>query len=563
MTSNGITQVILYIIVLLACAYPLGIYMYKVYERKKTFLDFLCRPVERVIYKVARIKEDKEMNWKQYAVSLLLFNLVGLVFLYVLLQLQGHLPGNPQGFKGLSPSLAFNTSASFVTNTNWQAYAGENTMSYLSQMLGLTVQNFLAPATGLALIIALIRGFVRKKTDKIGNFWVDLTRSILWVLIPLSIVVAVILMWQGSIQNLGAYKDVTTIEGTQQTLAMGPVASQESIKDLGTNGGGFFNANSAHPFENPTPLANGVEMISILLIGAALCVTFGKMVGSRKQGATILVAMLLLFAIGLGVGLWAEASHGNPRIAELGVSSPNTMEGKEVRLGVTNTVLFANITTDSGCGSVNAMHDSLTPLAGMVVLSNMMVGEVIFGGTGTGLGGMLVFALLAVFIVGLMVGRTPEYLGKKVESWEMKMAILVILIPSACILIGAAIASVLHAGTSSVLNPGPHGFSEILYAFSSSAGNNGSAFAGLSANTGFYNVSLGIVMLIARAGTIVPLLAIAGSMARKQPAPLTSGTYRTDTLSFPVVLTAVVLIVGALTFFAALALGPIVEHLQM
>ena len=486
-----------------------------------------------------------------------------MIFLYVLLRLQGHLPGNPQGFTGLSPSLSFNTSASFVTNTNWQSYAGESTMSYLSQMLGLTVQNFLAPATGLCVIIALIRGFKRKKTDKIGNFWRDLTRSILWVLIPLSIVLAVILMWQGSIQNLSAYKKVTTIEGAQQTLAMGPVASQESIKELGTNGGGFFNANSAHPFENPTPLANEVEMIGILLIGAALCVTFGKMVGSWKQGATILVAMLLLFVIGLGVGLWAEAGHGNPRIAKLGVSSPNTMEGKEVRLGVPGTMIFANSTTASGDGAVNASHDSLTHIGGMVPMVNMMLGEVIFGGTGTGLGAMLIFVLLTVFIVGLMVGRTPEYLGKKVESWEMKMAILVILIPSACILIGAAIGAATRAGTSSVFNPGPHGLSEILYAYSSSAGNNGSAFAGLSANTGFYNVSLGLVMLIARFGTVVPLLAIAGSIAPKQPAPLTSGTFRTDTPSFPVVLVAVVLIVGALTFFAALALGPIVEHLMM
>ena len=563
MASDAVTQSIIFILALVALSIPLGLYMVKVFSGEKTFLDRLLRPIERGIYRVAHVNEDREMNWKQYALALLLFNLVGLIFLYVLLRLQGHLPGNPQGFTGLSPSLSFNTSASFVTNTNWQSYAGESTMSYLSQMLGLTVQNFLAPATGLCVIIALIRGFKRKKTDKIGNFWRDLTRSILWVLIPLSIVLAVILMWQGSIQNLSAYKKVTTIEGAQQTLAMGPVASQESIKELGTNGGGFFNANSAHPFENPTPLANEVEMIGILLIGAALCVTFGKMVGSWKQGATILVAMLLLFVIGLGVGLWAEAGHGNPRIAKLGVSSPNTMEGKEVRLGVPGTMIFANSTTASGDGAVNASHDSLTPIGGMVPMVNMMLGEVIFGGTGTGLGAMLIFVLLTVFIVGLMVGRTPEYLGKKVESWEMKMAILVILIPSACILIGAAIGAVTRAGTSSVYNPGPHGLSEILYAYSSSAGNNGSAFAGLSANTGFYNVSLGLVMLIARFGTVVPLLAIAGSIAPKQPAPLTSGTFRTDTPSFPVVLVAVVLIVGALTFFAALALGPIVEHLMM
>ncbi len=563
MASDAVTQSIIYILALVALAIPLGLYMAKVFSGEKTFLDRLLRPIERGIYRVAHVHEDREMNWKQYTIALVLFNLVGLIFLYVLLRLQGHLPGNPQGFKGVTPALSFNTASSFVTNTNWQSYAGESTMSYLSQMLGLTVQNFLAPATGLCVIIALIRGFMRKKTDKIGNFWVDLTRGILWVLIPLSIVLAVILMWQGSIQNLSAYKKSTTIEGTQQTIAMGPVASQESIKELGTNGGGFFNANSAHPFENPTPLANEVEMLGLLLIGAALCVTFGKMVGSWKQGATILVAMLLLFAIGLGVGLWAEAGQQNPRIAKLGVSSPDTLEGKEVRLGVPGTMIFATSTTASGDGAVNGMHDSLTPIGGMVPLANMMLGEVIFGGTGTGLGAMLIFVLLTVFIVGLMVGRTPEYLGKKVESWEMKMAILVILIPSACILIGAAIAAATHAGTSSVSNPGPHGLSQILYANASSAGNNGSAFAGLSANTAFYNISLGIVMLIARFGSIVPLLAIAGSIAPKQPAPLTSGTFRTDTPSFPVVLMSVVLIVGALTFFAALALGPIVEHLLM
>jgi len=561
--ANAVTQSIIYIVALVVLAIPLGLYMAKVFSGEKTFMDRLLRPIERGIYRVAHVTEDREMNWKQYAIALVMFSLVGMIFLYVLLRLQGHLPGNPQGFKGVPPALSFNTSASFMTNTNWQAYAGESTMSYLSQMLGLTVQNFLAPATGLCVIIALIRGFKRKKTDKIGNFWVDLTRAILWVLIPLSILLAVIFMWQGSVQNLSAYKKVTTVEGARQTIAMGPAASQESIKDLGTNGGGFFNANSAHPYENPTPLANEVEMLGILLIGAALCVTFGKMIGNWKQGATILVAMLLLFSLGLGIALWAEAGQQNPRIAKLGVSSPNTMEGKEVRLGVPSTMIFVNVTTDSGCGSVNAMHDSLTPIGGMVPLTNMMLGEVIFGGTGTGLGGMLIFVLLTVFIVGLMVGRTPEYLGKKVESWEMKMAILVILIPSACILIGAAIGAATRAGTSSVSNPGPHGLSQILYAYSSGAGNNGSAFAGLSANTGFYNVSLGIVMIIARFGTIVPLLAIAGSIAGKQPAPQTSGTFRTDTPSFPAVLAVVVLIVGALTFFAALALGPIVEHLLM
>jgi len=563
MTALGWLQIVVLLLVVGLLTKPLGTYMARVFQGQPVWIDKALGPLERLFYRVSSVDPKREMSWKKYAMSMLAFSVAGFLLLYLIQRIQGVLPGGPSGISGVRPDTAFNTAASFITNTNWQAYAGESTMSYLSQMLGLTVQNFLAPATGLTVIVALIRGFKRKKTNKIGNFWVDLTRSILWVLIPLSIVLAVILMWQGSIQNLSAYKKVTTVAGAEQTLPMGPTASQESIKDLGTNGGGFFNANSAHPYEGPTPLANEVAMLGILVIGAGLCVTFGKMVGSWKQGAAILVAMLLLLALGLGVGLWAEAGQQNPRIAKLGVSSPNTMEGKEVRLGVPSTMIFVTVTTDSGCGSVNASHDSLTPIGGMVPMLNMMLGEVIFGGTGTGLGAMLVFVLLTVFIVGLMVGRTPEYLGKKVESWEMKMAILVILIPSACILIGAAIGAVTHAGTSGILNPGPHGLSEILYAYSSSAGNNGSAFAGLASNTAFYNVSLGIVMLIARFGSIVPLLAIAGSIAPKQPAPLTSGTFRTDTPSFPVVLSAVVLIVGALTFFAALALGPIVEHLLM
>ncbi len=562
MTSQGITLIILYMVALVALAFPLGHYMAKVFNREHTRLDFLFRPIERGIYKITHVKEDREMNWKQYAVALLLFNFVGLVFLYVLLRLQAHLPLNPQGFTGLSRSLSFNTSASFVTNTNWQAYSGETTMSHFSQMMGLTVQNFFAPATGLTVVIALIRGFVRKGTDKIGNFWVDLTRALLWVLIPLAIIVSLLLVWQGTPQTLNASNTAATVEGSEQTIPVGPMASQESIKDLGTNGGGFFNANSAHPYENPTPLANAIEMLCILLIGAGLCITFGTMVGKWQHGMVILAAMLLLFSLGVGIALWAESS-GNPRIASLGVSSPNTMEGKEVRFGIPDTTLFVNATTDSGCGSVNAAHDSLTPIGGMIPLLNIMLGEVIFGGTGTGLGGMIVFAIIAVFIVGLMVGRTPEYLGKKIQSWEIKMSLLVILIPSACILIGAAIAAISKAGTSATLNPGPHGLSEIVYAYASSAGNNGSAFAGLSSNTVFYNTSLGIVMLIARFGTIVPLLAIGGSIVPKQHAPVTLGTFRTDRPMFPVLLSAVVLIVGALTFFAVLALGPIVEHLMM
>ena len=562
MTSVGITQIILYMVVLVGLAIPFGLYMAKVFNREKTRLDFLFRPIERAIYKVARVKEDREMNWKQYAVALLLFNLAGLIFLYLILRLQGHLPGNPMNFKGMSRPLAFNTAASFVTNTNWQAYAGESTMTYMGQMLGLTVQNFLSCATGMTVVIVVIRGFSRKRTDKVGNFWVDLTRAMVWVLIPLAIILSAFFVSQGVIQNVSPYKKVTTVEQASQTLPMGPTASQESIKNLGTNGGGFFNANSAHPFENPSPIANGVETLSILLIGAGLCITFGKMVHNWKQGAVILVAMLILFSIGVGVAYYAE-SQGNPLIAKVGVSQPNQMEGKEVRIGIPGTMLFTNVTTDSGCGSVNAAFDSLTPIGGMVPMVNMMLGEVIFGGTGTGLGGMLVFAILTVFIVGLMVGRTPEYLGKKIESWDMKMSILVILVPSACILLGTAIAVSTKAGTTAVLNHGPHGFSEIIYAYSSSSGNNGSAFAGLSANSGFYNVSLGIVMLLARFGAIVPLLAIGGSLAKKQDVPLTAGTFRTDKPMFPALVVSVVVIVGALTFFAALALGPIVEALLL
>ncbi|HEY5531973.1 MAG TPA: potassium-transporting ATPase subunit KdpA [Candidatus Anoxymicrobiaceae bacterium] len=562
MTGNGIVQIIIYIVVLIAGAIPLGIYMAKVFNGEKTIPDKVLKPLERGIYRITRVKAECEMNWKQYAVALLLFNLVGLVFLYLLLRLQGHLPGNPMAFKGLPRPLAFNTAASFVTNTNWQAYAGETTMSYLSQMLGMTVQNFLSAATGLTVVIALIRGFSRKRTNKVGNFWVDLTRAMLWILIPLSIVLSIIFMWQGTAQNLSPYKTVKTVQGSEQTIPMGPVASQEAIKELGTNGGGFFNANSAHPFENPTPLSNGIQIFSLLLIGAALCITFGRMVGNWKQGAAILVAMLILFTLSLGVCLAAE-SAGNPRIAKLGVTSPNTMEGKEVRFGVPPTMMYLNSTTSTSSGTVDGSLDSLTPLAGMLPMVNIMLGEVVFGGVGVGLAGMLIFAIFTVFIIGLMVGRTPEYLGKKIESWEMKMAVIVILIPSACILIGAGVAVVTHAGVSSTLNHGPHGLSEILYSFTSAAGNNGSAFAGLNANTAFYNITLGVIMLLARLGILVPVLAIAGSLAAKQPAPVTAGTFRTDKPLFPVLLAAIVLIVGALTFFAALALGPIVEQLMM
>jgi K+-transporting ATPase ATPase A chain len=562
MTGNGVTQIILYLVLLIACAVPLGIYMYKVYERKKTFLDFICRPIERAIYKVTRIKEDREMNWKQYAVSLLLFNLVGLVFLYVLLRLQGHLPLNPQHLGTVSRPLAFNTAASFVAHTNWQSYAGESTMSYLSQMLGLTVQNFLAAATGMCVIIPLLRGIARKRTDKIGNFWVDMTRSLVWILIPLSIVGAVFFMWQGSTQNLSPYKKVTTLESQDQTIAMGPTASQESIKMVGNNGGGFFNANSSHPYENPTPLSNAFQMLFMLLIPVALCFTLGKYVGDWKQGLVIFLAMLVLFVAGIVGIYWAETS-GNPRIAKIGVTSPNTMEGKETRFGEAQTAYFANGCTATSTGATTSSHDSFTPLAGLIPMWNIQLGEVIFGGLGTGLAGMLVFLILTLFIIGLMVGRTPEYLGKKLESWEVKMAMVVILVPTICILFGTAIAAAGKFGTSSVANPGPHGFSEILYAFTSASGNNGSAMAGLNANTGFYNVALGIAMLVGRFLPIVAALAIAGSLAKKQPGVITEGSFRTDRPMFPIMLDAVVLIVGALSFFVVLSLGPIIEKLLM
>lgn len=433
MPASSLIQIFLYFGVVVLLAFPLGSYMAKVFNGEKTFADQVLKPVERGLYKVTRVKPDREMNWKQYAVCLLLFNLAGFLFLYLVLRLQGHLPLNPQHLKDVPRGLAFNTTASFVANTNWQAYAGETTMSPLSQMLGLTVQNFLSAATGMTVVIALIRGLKRKTTDRVGNFWVDLTRSLLWVLIPLSIVLAVFYAWQGTPQTLTASKSIKTLEGSTQTIAMGPVASQEAIKELGTNGGGFFNANSSHPYENPTPVTNAVQVMAILLISSALCVTFGKMVGNLKQGVVILIAMLLLFVSLLSLAMWSEAS-GNPRIAKAGVSQPTAMEGKEVRLGVADCTFYAESTTSTSCGAVVASHDSLTPLAGMVCMLNIMLGEVVFGGVGVGLMGMLIFAVLTVFIVGLMVGRTPEYLGKKIESWEMKMAVIIILIPSACIL---------------------------------------------------------------------------------------------------------------------------------
>jgi K+-transporting ATPase ATPase A chain len=562
MTSNDFMQMLFYLVVLIALAIPLGGYMAKVYQGEKTFMDRVMGPLEKVIYRLCGIDANKEMNWWEYALSLLAFSLMGIVSLFLLLLVQGHLPLNPQGFGGLNWDLAWNTAVSFNTNTNWQAYAGESTMSYLSQMAGLTVHNFLSAAAGLTVVVALIRGLSRHQAKSIGNFWSDLTRSTLWILLPIAIVGSMLLISQGVIQNLSPYLTVHTIQGADQTLAMGPVASQEVIKLLGTNGGGFFNANSAHPFENPTPFSNLLEMLFILVIPVALTFSFGKMLKDSRQGKVIFGAMLILFLLMLGTTYSSEIA-GNPLVSHIGITGSSVMEGKEVRFGVVNSALFATVTTATSCGAVNAMHDSLTPLGGIAPMLQMMLGEVVFGGVGSGLYAMLLFVFLTVFIIGLMVGRTPEYLGKKIQSFEMKMAILAVLIPSACILLGSALAVLIPAGTSAILNPGPHGLSEILYAFASASGNNGSAFAGLSANTVFYNLALSLCMLIARFGPIVLVLAIAGSMAGKKITPAGAGTFQTTGVLFSGLLAGVVLIVGALTFFPALALGPIVEHLLM
>lgn len=562
MDYAGIFQIVLYLVLLILLAIPLGSYIARVFQGERTLLDPLLRPLESITYRISGVEPGKEMNWWQYAAALLVFNFLGMVFLFLLQLLQGILPFNPQGFGAVKPDLAFNTAASFITNTNWQAYGGESTMSYFTQMAGLTVQNFVSVATGMAVVIALTRGLARHSADTIGNFWVDLTRSVYWILLPFSLVGALVLVSQGVIQNFSQYLTVTNLEGAGQTIAMGPVASQEFIKMLGTNGGGFFNANSAHPFENPTPLTNFIEMLAVLVIPAALPLTFGKMVGQVRQGRAILAAMVILFVLMLGVCYTGEMA-GNPQIAAIGVSGPSAMEGKEVRFGIANSSLFTTITTAASCGAVNNMHDSLTPIGGLVPLLQIMLGEVVFGGVGAGLYGMLAFVIMTVFIVGLMVGRTPEYLGKKIESREMKMATLAILIPGVTILLLSGLAAITKAGLASVLNPGPHGLSEILYAFASGAGNNGSAFAGLNANTLFYNLAIGMAMLIGRFGVILPMLAIAGSMAAKKTIPAGPGTFQTTGALFTGLLAGTVLVVGALTFFPALALGPIVEQLLM
>jgi K+-transporting ATPase ATPase A chain len=561
MKAIDILQILLYLVLLIALVAPLGHYMFRVYNGERTWLDRVLNPLEQLIYRLTEIETEKEMGWREYAAALLVFNFLGLVLLFLLQLGQGYLPFNPQHFKMVKPDLAFNTAVSFMTNTDWQSYSGETTMSYLTQMAGLTVQNFVSAATGLAVAIALIRGLTRRTSSTIGNFWVDLTRSVLWILLPISVVGALVLVSQGVIQNLSPYLTVSTLKGVGQTIALGPVASQEIIKELGTNGGGFFQANSAHPFENPTPLTNLLEMLAILVIPAGLTFTFGRMVNDARQGRVVLTAMIFLFVIFLAICYIGETA-GNPLVSSLGASGPS-MEGKEVRFGVANSVLWTTVTTAASCGAVNTIHERLTPLGGLVPLWQIMLGEVIFGGVGAGLYGILVFVILTVFIVGLMVGRTPEYLGKKIESAETKMATLAVLIPAITILLGSALAVATKAGVSSVLNPGPHGLSEILYAFSSGAGNNGSAFAGLNANTLFYNLAIGFTMLIGRFGVILPVLAIAGNMAGKKAVLPGTGTFQTTGVLFAGLLAGTVLIVGALTFFPALALGPVVEHLLM
>ena len=557
--------------VLLLLALPTGRYIANVMEGK---LRFTGR-VENGLFRLCGIKADTEMGWLPYALAILLFNALGVLAVYALQRLQVWLPLNPQAMGNVSPDSSFNTAVSFVTNTNWQGYSGEQTMGYLTQMLGLAVQNFLSAATGIVVVIALIRGFARHSVKSIGNAWVDLTRVTLWILVPISFLYGVFLVQQGVVQNFDAYKDVQTLEVVKdqssagQTLAMGPVASQEAIKMLGTNGGGFFNANSAHPFENPTALTNFVQMLSIFLIPAALCFTFGHLVQDKRQGWAVLVAMSLLFVAG-AIGAMSFEQQGNPRIAALGVDqnasltqSGGNMEGKETRFGIANSALFATITTDASCGAVNAMHDSFTPLGGMVPLVNMQLGEVVFGGVGTGLYGMLVFAILAVFIAGLMIGRTPEYLGKKIEAHEMKMSSIAILVTPLLVLLGTAVAVMSDAGRAGIANPGAHGFSEILYALTSAGNNNGSAFAGLSANTPFYNVLLAVAMWFGRFGVIVPVLAIAGSLAAKKRIVATSGTMPTHGPLFVVLLVGTVLLVGLLNYVPALALGPVIEHLVL
>ncbi len=597
MTGNGIFQIVIFFGALLLLAKPLGVYMARVYEGNPAGLDRVLRPVERFFYRVCGINPDEEMGWKKYAVAVLLFSTMGLFFLYALQRLQGFLPLNPQKLPAVSPDSSFNTAVSFITNTNWQGYGGETTMSYLTQMAGLGVQNFVSASAGMAVLVALIRGFARHSAETIGNFWVDLTRSTLYILMPLALVYSLLLVSQGVVQTFSEYKTVQLtqaitydapkldaqdnpvkdekgnpvtgkVQVKEQTIPLGPAASQIAIKQLGTNGGGFFNANSAHPLENPTAFSSFLEMLAILLIPAALCITFGKMVGDMRQGWALLSAMVLVLLTLTALCTWSEQAD-NPKLAFLGVDQAasdqqpgGNMEGKEARFGIVNSAIWATATTAASNGSVNSMHDSYTPMGGLYPLALIQLGEVIFGGVGSGLYGMLIMAIITVFIAGLMVGRTPEYLGKKIEMFEMKMAVLVILIVNALVKIGTAVGVATAAGVAGVANPGPHGFSEILYAFSSAANNNGSAFAGLSANTVFYNTTLGISMFIGRFWVIIPVLAIAGSLAKKKQVPASLGTLPTHTPLFVALLIGVILIVGALTFMPAWALGPIAEQLM-
>src|ERR1700735_2328853 len=569
MTANGWIQIAIFSLIVLPLPRPRGGYMTRVFEGERTFLSPLLRPLERLIYGLSGVLENEDQHWTIYAVAMLLFSLAGFISLYVLQRLQAVLPFNPQHLPAIGEHLALNTSISFVTNTNWQSYTPETTMSYLVQMAGLTVHNFVSAATGIALAVALIRGFARRSAKGVGNFWVDLTRITLYVLLPLSVGVGLFFVWQGMPENLSAYIHTVGLEGGKQTIAMGPVASQEVIKILGTNGGGFFHANSAHPFENPTALTNLIQMLMIFSIGAALTNVFGRMVGSQRQGWAIFAAMGLLFLAGVTTAYTAEAP-GNPAFAAFHVDQApgiaqagGNMEGKEVRFGLANSVLFATVTTDTSCGAVNTMHDSLLPLAGMVPMVNIMLGCIIFGGVGSGLYGMLLFVIVAMFVAGLMVGRTPEYLGKKLESKEVKMAMLAILMLPLSILGWTALAVVLPVGTGAMNNAGPHGFSEALYAYTSATGNNGSAFAGLSANVPFWNDTLGLAMFIGRYLMIVPMLAIAGSLARKKIVPVSAGTFPTDSPLFVGLVVGVIAITGGLIYFPAVSLGPVVEHFAM
>ncbi len=584
MTANGWFQIGLYLILLLAITKPMGVYMARVFSGEKTFMDPLMRPIERLLYRMTGVDETHEMRWTEYAVAMLLLSVASMVLLYVIMRAQQWLPWNPQHFGAVAPDLALNTAASFTTNTNWQVYSGESTMSYFTQMAGLAYHNFMSAAVGIALAIAVIRGIARKEMQTLGNFWVDLTRTILWVLLPACIVVALFLVSQGTVQSLKPYVtaklvdpqtvQVTGTDGktttqhvTEQSITLGPVASQEAIKMYGTNGGGFFNANSAHPFENPTPLTNFVQILLIFSIGSGLTYTLGRMTGSQKHGWAVWAAMASLFLTGVFFAYKAEA-RGNPELHGLdqhvsATQSGGNMEGKEVRFGIADSALFATITTDASCGAVNGVHDSYTPLGGMIPMINMMLGEVVFGGVGAGMYGIIVFIILTVFIAGLMVGRTPEYLGKKIEAYDVKMAMLAVLIFSFLILTFTAMGSVTPDGKAGITNPGPHGLSQILYAYTSGAANNGSAFAGLSANTLWYNVTMAFDMLFGRFFMVLPVLAIAGNLAKKKIAPETAGTFPVTTPLFAMLLVSVILIVGALTFFPALSLGPILEHLLL